>query len=451
MNGPFEPDSIVSGLTCIGTQYGLSSGFLYADPTERQVLLDLSRQSTQPVVDSYLNPSYTDVWANEVRRFMADNKVDCQQDTTSRLFAVGEYDCIVGGCFEIEPDFVDDLFVLNTQLEEETNLNAFENFIEKWGHGSVEYFSFGAIEYQIYDLPNDFDRTTTMDYSTLYMGRAGGSAATITSDPFGFDWFVGTLYTEEECVDPAPVFLDYTPWEDILPELFPIWYADVYDTTALDMDGIREKFRELRETYRSLSEEIEEVGLSFVDCPRLDPGALTASPSSSAAPTNMPTSSNMPTPSTTEVPTRMPTVSPSTEPSSIPTNFPTVPPTSSLRTTTSPSAPPSVAGVVSSSPSAAPSPNNDIATTQAPTMTLTVTPTTYPSAEPSTSSSSSSVPTASTSLQATDTPSSSTTNALSDGSTNESDDNSGVMSTRMSNPIVFISAIFITSCFWLVF
>jgi hypothetical protein len=279
----------------------------------KQVLLELGTNNEfgAPRADVLLDSSSYQLWADQVRDFFEQYTPNdsCQEDSSFwQLFT--SYSCSIAttDCQVLDPEFLQDLKGL--PIDDDMVLDAYQDFVDKWGHGSVESFSFGVMEWKV-QLP------LQDSIPTLYMGRAGGNG-NITA---------GEYYTADECQDPAPVTPDYQPWDQVLGDLF--MYEDENEDEDAEflsnLDAIAANFQTLRRSYPFLSQQVRDQGLTYVNCPLLDtPPTATPSVAESSAdpadtstttPTQAPTTTTLwgttTAPSTTTAEEEVPTASPS--------------------------------------------------------------------------------------------------------------------------------------------
>ena len=249
-----------------------------------------------PSAKNLINEQSFHSWAEHVQEFfeVGVNDDECRQQGTAWLYNQA-YSCVVAltDCQTIDPEFKADLAVLPTDSDD---LSAYQAFVEKWGQGTVGNFGFGTVEFRAgrIDIPDP--------RPILYLGRAGGTGNTTIDE----------LYTEEECQDPAPINVNYQPWDEILEDLL-FWDNDeIIANTNLDL--VSSKFYELRQSYSRPSRQLSDAKLNQWDilCP--PPDAPSAAPSESSSET--PTVRTSLRPSATVAPTSEPTTESGTSGSS---------------------------------------------------------------------------------------------------------------------------------------
>lgn len=230
---------------------------------EKQVLLELGSSydiGNVLITDNMVNSSSYATWADKVQTFFGTNLTECWSYSSSWL--VGRtHSCsvAVSDCQMIDPEFKTDLASLPVEPRGNTigvDLSQYQAFVDKWGHGTVDRFAFGFLEWQI-SLQTDQNRAdlNVQDRPTLYMGRAGGTG----------NYTNGDYYTKDECNDPAPINLRYRSWDLILKDMFR-WDNDP-TILALDLDAIGDNFLALRRTYPLLFQQLRDQGLTNINCP----------------------------------------------------------------------------------------------------------------------------------------------------------------------------------------
>merc|ERR1712176_324122 len=127
-------------------------------------------------INPAFNHSYYSMWAQEVQSYLPPDQ--CREESSlwtnsksmwTRLISSG---CSVSlyDCHTLDDEFLLDLAVL--PVGEAASLEPYQAFVDKWGHGTVESFKFGVLEWEVI-LSNDNWRD-----QKIYMGRAGGSGNT---------------------------------------------------------------------------------------------------------------------------------------------------------------------------------------------------------------------------------------------------------------------------------
>jgi len=260
---------------------------------EDQVLLQLGQRYDDfdlPLAQDMLEPSSFAAWTEQVQDFfnVTGNETDVCRQSTSMFYDGRSHSCAaaLSDCATIDPEFKQDLASLPTN-DNASSLADYQAFVDKWGQGTVESFKFGTLEWQLY--------WEGEQEPTLYMGRAGGTA----------NFSQGDYYTEEECTDPLPVELGYTPWEKALDEIFQYDSMDPV-VQGMDLMAITNNFFKLRLSYNSLRQQISEQGLDYPICPAVYHKSSTPSSSPSTVPSSAPSS----VPTTTTAPTMPTTASP---------------------------------------------------------------------------------------------------------------------------------------------
>lgn len=258
--------------------------------TEKQVLLELGLgfgASYNFRAGTIVNETSFVPWANAVEDFLQEHDATCDR-TSSYWLVARSFSCVTAltDCRVLDDEFKADLATLptsannsQTNVGNQTELLArYQDFVDKWGHGVVDKFKFGMVEWTELLSTSDGDADPV---PRLYMGRAGGTGEIEQGD----------YYTEQECLDPAPIELNYRTWGDVLGDilLFDRFQDPLIQT--IDVDAIISSFQELSSTYPSLSQQIREIGLDNIKCP--SPPSNTEPPS--FAPTSAGADGNLPT------------------------------------------------------------------------------------------------------------------------------------------------------------
>uniref|UniRef100_A0A7S3P843 Phospholipase B-like n=1 Tax=Amphora coffeiformis TaxID=265554 RepID=A0A7S3P843_9STRA len=231
--------------------------------SEKQIMLEMASGYSEIRTDNMIDAASYATWAQNVYNFWDDHNVTCQEE--SNLWKMGRsYSCVAEQslCNELDTDFKADLLALPTNVSDDTSLLAdYQAFVDKWGHGTVDKFNFGFMEWEVI-LPD-----TNLDESPrLYMGRAGGTGN--ISD--------GEYYTAEECLDPVPAELSYQYWHQVLRDLVQ-WETDPL-LENLHVMALEDNFWRLSLSYPTMFQQVLDLDLGYVNCPEMNPTDLPSEP-----------------------------------------------------------------------------------------------------------------------------------------------------------------------------